>query len=172
VQYRSILLFVQLYIRSFSSMSSHPITHPTFFCLSFATAAKRRPRKQSCKALMFPPAVKHFNLFDALASDGTCVQAKPSNDAADRNSKWIFLKCRMSVYQRAQARSGTRKRDAGKWLIMYRVSATFSGCNRAYRGNLYTVPSFVRCLVGAFTQARFWNGIGVKSIRNCGIVNR
>jgi len=95
VQYRSILLLVQLYIRFFSSMSSHPITHPAFFCLSFATAAKRRPRKQSCKALMFPPAVKHFNLFDALASDGTCVQAKLSNDAADRNSKWIFLKCRM-----------------------------------------------------------------------------
>lgn len=35
------------------------------------------------------------------------------------------------VCQWTRERSGTRKRDAGKWLIMYRVSATFSGCNRA-----------------------------------------
>lgn len=111
VQYRSIFLLVRLDIHLFPSVSPHPIAHPlrAFFCLSFATAAEKQTRKQSCKALMFrPTAVKHFNLFDALRfrrylRAGVCRPGLPTMPRIEipnefsRNTEY-------RVYQYAQAR--------------------------------------------------------------------
>jgi len=125
------------------SSLDHTHLFSNFFYFSF-TNHRKQSRKQSCKALMFyPTAVKYFNLFNVLASDDAL---------ACRFASQAFQRCGGSKFRmnfpemlnaasinRAQARAGTCKRDAGKWLIMYRVSATFSGCNRAYRGELCTV---------------------------------
>lgn len=99
---------------------------------------------------------------------GNCVQVcQAFQQCGGWNSDWIFPKCRMCQWRVCQwardAGEHTRKRDTGKWLIMYRVSATFSECDRAYRKALHR-SSFCSTPEDAFTSRGFRNSV-VKSIR-------
>lgn len=131
----------------------------------------RRPRKQSCKALMFrPTAVKHFNLFDALASDDADSPGRPSSDAAGWNSEWIFPKYRMPRLSMGASAVGSAQKRCRKVINHVPRLRDILRMQSSLSGEAFHRSSFVRCPADAFTPARFWNR--VRSIRNRGIVNR
>lgn len=142
----------------FPLMSPYPFS--IFFCLPFV--AGNWLWKQSCKALMFrPTTVKHFNLFDVLASDDTCVQIRRPDLRAmrrveipnefSRNAEMRSLSMGASAFGNAQKRCRKVINHVPRLRDILRMQSSLSG-EALHRS------SFVRCPVGAFMPARFRHG--------------